>query len=155
MIITLTNEQIEWCKNLAIKRSGSMNHSDTLNSQNFLKQKPSWYRHYVGVLGELAYSIHTGQAVDETTIGKGDSGIDFEDGVQVKASDTVNKPNLMFPVSQFNRKIAKNYVLAWVKLPEVELIGRITREKILEVKTTKDYGYGNTYFVSHSHLETI
>ena len=41
MIITLTDSQMEWCKDLAMKRSGSMNHANTKNSSNFFK---SWKR---------------------------------------------------------------------------------------------------------------
>mgnify|MGYP000914462125 CR=1 FL=1 len=78
MKIKLTPEQMQWCKDLAIKRSGSMNHSETKNSINCFKSKDRWHRHYVGALGELAYSIYSGKEVDTTTIGRGDEGIDFE-----------------------------------------------------------------------------
>ena len=51
MKIKLTTKQMEWCQELAIKRSGSKNHAETKNSINCFKDKKGWHRHYVGVLG--------------------------------------------------------------------------------------------------------
>ena len=156
-LIKFSVEQMLFAKDLAIKRSGSMNHADTKNSQNFIKDKQPWWRHFIGVVGEMAYSIYSDYPIDQTTIGRGDSGVDFPNGVQVKASDTVLKPNLMFPVSQFNRKIARTYVLVWV-FPtghQAEIIGSISREDIEKHRTEHDFGYGNTYIVSNKHLELV
>tara|TARA_R110001599_G_scaffold166901_3_gene356742 strand:- start:1424 stop:1897 length:474 start_codon:yes stop_codon:yes gene_type:complete len=156
MKITLNQNQLDWCKNLAMKRSGSMNHANTKNSTNFFKDKPGWWRHYVGACGELAYAILTNQKVDTTTIGKGDTGIDFKDGVDVKSINSSFRPNrLLLLEKQFNRKIADSYVLAWCKLPEIELLGSIKRNKIMEVKENVDYGYGNSYYIGINHLNKI
>jgi len=151
----LSDEEIEQCKLLGMKRSGSMNHAETKNSQNFLNDKPAWYRHFIGVCGEHTYSLFSGEKVDSVTIGKGDNGFDFSNGVQVKSSDSKNKPNLMFPVSQFNRKIADTYVLVWVKLPECEIIGKISRNNVKNVCEVRDYGRGETIFVANDKLESI
>ena len=133
MIITLTDSQMEWCKDLAMKRSGSMNHADTKNSSNFFKSKPAWWRHYIGVIGELAYGIHTGEEVDST-------------------SNRKQKPDLLLNTNQFKRKTADHYVLAWVQDNNVELIGHIKRSKVIELKEIKDFGYGETYVIDKKHL---
>ena len=62
--ITLNQKQIDWCKELGYRRSASKNHADTKNSRNLSKDKPAWYRHFIGVCGEFAYAQHTGQKVD-------------------------------------------------------------------------------------------
>jgi len=152
MMITLTDSQMEWCKNLAMKRSGSMNHADTKNSSNFFKSKPAWWRHYIGVIGELAYGIHTGEKVDSTTIGKGDLGYDLKYGVDVKSSNSKQKPDLLLNTNQFKRKTANHYVLAWVQDNNVELIGHIKRSKVIELKEIKDFGYGETYVIDKKYL---
>ena len=152
MIIKLTDKELDWCKDLAMKRSGSMNHADTKNSSNFFKRKPAWWRHYIGVIGEFAYSKHTGEKVDILTIGKGDSGSDFKYGVDVKSSNSKNRPPLLLFANQFKRKVAKHYVLAWVKENSVELIGHIKRKKVIELKEIKDFGFGETYVIDNKHL---
>ena len=152
MIITLTEQQLEWCKDLAMKRSGSMNHADTKNSSNFFKSKPAWWRHYIGVIGELAYSIHTGEKVGVLTIGKGDSGYDFKYGVDVKCSNSKQRPDLLLNANQFKRKKANHYVLAWVQENTVELIGHIKRTKATELKEIKDFGNGETYVINKKYL---
>ena len=102
MIYKLSPEQIKWCMDLAIKRSGTHNHAETKNSINCFKNKAGWYRHYLGVLGELAYSIHSGLKIRPFT-GEADNGTDFDNGVDVKASDTKYKPNLLLFEKQFKK----------------------------------------------------
>ena len=156
MKITLNQNQLDWCKNLAMKRSGSMNHANTKNSTNFFKDKPGWWRHYVGACGELAYALYSNKNVDTTTIGRGDSGADFDNGVDVKTANFKTRPNrLLLLEKQFKRKYADSYVLAWFHSPNVELIGSIQRNKIMEVKKTVNYGYGDSYYIGVNHLNKI
>ena len=155
MKIKLTPEQMQWCKDLAMKRSGSKNHAETKNSINCFKDKEGWHRHYVGVLGELAYSIYSGKKIDISIIGRGDDGTDFDNGVDVKTSTSKYRPNLLMFKKQYERKKADSYVLAWLQLPIVELVGSITRNKFDELKETKDFGYGETYIVNKTHLNKI
>jgi len=155
MKIKLTPEQMQWCKDLAIKRSGSMNHSETKNSINCFKTRDGWHRHYVGALGELAYSIHSGKKIDTSIIGRGDDGTDFDNGVDVKTSSSKYRPDLLIFKKQYDRKIADSYVLAWLQLPTVELIGSISRTKFDELKEIKNFGYGDSYIVNKTHLNKI
>tara|TARA_R110002050_G_scaffold94607_2_gene196808 strand:- start:552 stop:1022 length:471 start_codon:yes stop_codon:yes gene_type:complete len=154
MIYKLEKKQLDWCMDLALKRSGTHNHAETKNSVNCFKDKAGWYRHYLGVLGELAYSIHTGFKIRPFT-GEADNGTDFDNGVDVKASDTKYKPNLLLFEKQFARKFAKSYVLVWIRLPYVQIIGEIKREKVIELKEIKNFGWGNSYFVNNKHLSNI
>lgn len=151
--IYLCDEDLKFCESHAKKRSGSMDDADTLNSQNFYNNKPPWWRHYIGMLGEFAYQVHSGYKVDTTTIGEGDDGTDFPGGIQVKASDLGVMPNLMFPLKQWQRKSANIYVLAWVVLPRtIHLLGWITREKADRVKVIHEYGRGSTYLIDREYL---
>ena len=61
------------------KRRAASVPDETENSANFFEDKgmPPWWRHYLGVLGERAYSILTGEPVNTWTIGRGDDGSDF------------------------------------------------------------------------------
>ena len=156
MIITLTEEQMEFAYNIGYKRSASVNHAVTRKSFNaYENKKPDWWRHYIGALGEVAYSIHIGKEIDTTTIGRGDDGTDFDNGVDVKSSDLNRKPNLLLGVNQFNKKYAKRYILAWVKLPEVELLGYIDREDVINKSEIKNFGYNDNYFVNNENLKPL
>lgn len=155
MIITLTEEQIEFAKNLGFKRSASMNHANTKNSCNPYKNKPNWHRHVVGALGELAYSIYSGEKIDTETIGRGDEGYDFNNKTDVKSSDLDRKPNLILGVNNFKRKYAERYVLAWVKIPTVELLGYIDRQDVIEKSIIKNFGFNDNYFVSNNNLKPL
>ena len=147
MIITLTEEQLNFAHNVGFKRSASVGHAVTKKSFNaYENKKPDWWRHYIGAIGELAYSIYIGKEIDTTTIGRGDDGTDFDNGVDVKSSDLNRKPNLLLGINQFNKKYAKRYVLAWVQIPKVELIGYIDKS------TIKNFGYNDNYFVNSKDL---
>lgn len=119
-----------------------MGHNDTKNSisMNHNSQK----RHYIGAVGELAYSKFSGLPVDVDTIGEGDNGNDFENGVNVKCSMSVMQPDLLFPKKQFNRKKSNYYVLSWIHESEVYLVGWAKRSEIALKHTVVDFGYGTT-----------
>jgi hypothetical protein len=151
--INLVDSDISFCKNLGDARSGSMGHRDTVNSQTMTHK--SRHRHFLGVVGELAYSKFSGLDVDSFTIGKGDDGNDFINGVNVKCSDSKNKPNLIFPSVQYERKRSEYYVLAWYKDSRVYLIGWTTRAEINLKHKMVDFGYGETVFFSNNLLRTM
>ena len=69
MIITLTEEQLNFAHSVGFKRSASVGHAVTKKSFNaYENKKPDWWRHYIGAIGELAYSIYIGKEIDTTTI---------------------------------------------------------------------------------------
>ena len=55
----------------------------------------------------------------------------------------------------FKRKYAERYVLAWVKIPTVELIGYIDRQDVIEKSTIKNFGFNDNYFVSNNNLKPL
>jgi len=159
---------LEWSLDKALRRSGSMNHADTVNSKNMRPDRPGYWRHYVGIIGELAYSWFSEQVlgiiqkVDIKTIGRGDTGIDFPDGSQIKATDCHKVPRLMVIVSQWKRKEEKRFVLAWIRwnvkpLPTVSLMGWITREEFEKLHRIEDAGraMGPSMWVDHKELHPM
>lgn len=153
----LTHAHLAWCKQLAMKRSGSMNHADTCHSKNCMPHRPPWTRHYIGAIGELVVSWRCGVKVDTHTIGRGDSGSDFPGGVQVKASDLKTEPNLVISTDEWGRKPASVYVLVWIRdeLSRASIMGFITREKADKVKLLVDGGIQPFWFINRQHLSPI
>lgn len=136
-------EAIAWCFKHGMARSASMNHADTKNSRNFFSGKPPYHRHVLGIKGELAYSwwlrhINRYHPVDIKTLGRGDTGTDFPGGVQIKSSDLDHVPNLLIGVTQWQRKHANYYVLAWVRPEHVWLIGWISTEEFEKIHKVRE-----------------
>lgn len=147
----------DWCWALAKRRSGSMGDKETKNSWN--PKMNSRKRHYIGVLGEWCWSVLSGHPIDIETIGRGDDGTDFPGGIQVKGADQENMPNLLIPESQYDRKVADHYVLVWVREKTGLILGRITREKMDQVKKFVKQGdkgmICNTWWTDYRHLTKI
>jgi len=162
MNVLIIKTDLKWCKWLGKKRSASMGHAETKNSKNMVGGTP-WKRHYFGAIGEKAWSILTGEPVDVKTIGRGDAGTDFSNGTQVKGAYQRKKPNLLIPVDQYDRKIAKRYILGWIKQKDfgvvVEILGQISRGKCDRVKRFVKKGDMNmkvdTWLISNTHLEVL
>lgn len=153
----LKPEHLAWCKELAMKRSGSMGHANTCHSKNCMKDRPGWWRHFIGVIGELVISWRCSFEVDTQTIGRGDSGSDFPGGIQVKASDLSYEPNLVVSVDEWARKPAQVYVLVWIRdeLSRASIMGFITRDKADSVKLLVDGGIKPFWFIHRKHLSPI
>lgn len=155
MIITLNEKQMTWCYELALVRSGSVGHSE---KSLINKTSSSIKNHFLGVRGEAAFSIVSGIKMDTTTFGRGDGGIDFktEHGtIQVKASPSKYRPNLLVPPDKWEKNTADIYVLVWVKKNICNIIGYITFEDMKRVHKFTDYGNGKTYFISNYYLKDI
>lgn len=152
--VELTPEDKKFCWKWAQKRSGSMGDNDTKNSHSFGMNSKT--RHYVGLLGERAYGKYIDFPVDTATIGRGDDGTDFPDGIQVKGAMTEKMPNLLIPVDQYDRKPCESYVLVWVKKTHAIILGIINREVVEKVKKFIKEGdrgmYCDTWWVDREHL---
>ncbi len=156
MTIKLTADEIINAYYIGYNRSNSVGHSNTKISKNLHKNRPNWWRHFVGALGEVAYAKVTGEKVDTKTLGKGDNGFDFKNGIDIKSSDLKKKPSLIISKQAFDSKICKTYLLAWVKIPYVELLGTIKRDEVLnnlDKMFLKETPYGETYIVNNSKLK--
>ena len=95
MKFKLTKKQLNYALGLAMKRHDAkhasfrnkdtdrfMNESKGSLSEKFSVDK-QYMAHFLGVIGELGYSLVTGESVDENIYSVRDDGQDF-DGVEVK-----------------------------------------------------------------------
>lgn len=165
--VVLNDNQIEFARELAKRRHEAKNisfkNSGILTDTNKAtpveeyiydkRHKP----HFLGLLGEMAYALTTGQKVDTNIYSVRDRGFDVGD-VEVKTS-TWNGPTIELKIKQkeFETKHPSKYVLARASETEfniIELIGQITREDFDRYKIAKQYKPTNpvNYIVGTQHL---
>jgi hypothetical protein len=174
MRISLTDEQVDYCLELGMARHDAKDKSfrnrDVGKFQNqskhtladYVKVDPQYMAHFIGVLGEMAWSIHTGEALDEEIYAVRDNGEDFE-GTEVKTLTYFGRgePELKIPESEYKeRQSVQRYVLARVdpKSPnDVELLGKIDREIFDVLKEKKQYGVSKpkNFIVPQSSMERV
>lgn len=165
MKIKLSKEQIDFCIDLGKKRHEAKHISFRRNSFSVSEEKrisdvPSEYLpHIIGVIGELAWSLYTGESVDENIYKVRDSGEDFK-GVEIKTV-TYNgsgEPELKIPVKDWESKTPNLYVLAKFDMVDtIELLGCIERKRFDEIKKRKKYGrfLPLNYVVKMSDLDGV
>lgn len=122
-----------------------------------LNRRYSIYSMCIGTVGEYGYGKMTGQKVNLTVKSRGDKGIDFPDGAQVKTV-TYNGPDKELKVSSLSLvKTPKKYVLAYYdksnKSDFVVMIGEISYESFLSKKKEKYYKGRLTYIVDAKDLD--
>jgi|TARA_B100000401_G_scaffold201027_1_gene135536 hypothetical protein len=156
MKFKLDKKQLNYALGLAMKRHdakhSSFRNKDTTRFMNDSKGQMSekfsvdkqYMAHFLGVIGELGYSLATGETIDENIYSVRDDGQDFE-GVEVKTITYMGsgEPELKITVKEYEqRKPPKLYVLTRFNLKnnEVEVLGRITRPQFDKVKIKKRYG---------------
>ena len=156
MKFKLTKKQLNYALGLAMKRHDAkhasfrnkdtdrfMNESKGSLSEKFSVDK-QYMAHFLGVIGELGYSLVTGESVDENIYSVRDDGQDF-DGVEVKTITYMGsgEPELKITVKEYEqRKPPELYFLTRFNLKknEVEVLGRISRRDFDEKKKQKRYG---------------
>jgi len=149
MKIKFNSEQIEKAVSTAVARHEAKNISFRNKEIYFPKVKnefgiPNEYApHLIGVLGEMAWATVKGIPIDENIYKVRDKGEDFR-GVEIKTITYFGKgePELKIKLQEFNKKHPKLYVLMRVDplTLEIELLGKITREKFSQIKVKKKYG---------------
>jgi len=173
MKFQLDKEQLEYALDLAMRRHdakhSSFRNKDTENFRNKTKSKMSekfkvdfqYMAHFLGVIGELGYSLVTGEDVDEEIYAVRDSGQDFE-GVEVKTITYMGagEPELKIPVKEYEQRTPPVlYVLTRFnsRSNEVEVLGKISRSRFDEVKKKKQYGRNKplNYIVPLSRMEEV
>jgi len=173
MKIKLTKKQLDYALNLAIKRHDakhtSFRNKDTELFSNDAKQSISartgadrqYMAHFLGVLGELGWSLITGEAVDEEIYDVRDSGQDFE-GIEVKTITYMGRgePELKITVKEYDRRDPPNlYILTRYdsSTSTIDVLGKITREKFDQVKIKKRYSstLPQNYIVPLSKMEKL
>jgi hypothetical protein len=170
-VIELTNDQVSECVSLGTSRHAAK-HSSFRNKNRWNSRKTSkvgrhkiaaeFEPHILGVLGEMAWSLHSSQELDRNIYEVRDDGEDFP-SLEVKTLTYFGKgePELKIPVTEFvERDKVKIYVLARVDLKrpeEVELLGQIDRAVFNILKTKKKYGQHlpTNYIVKLSEMELI
>jgi len=158
MKIKLTDKQLEEALSLAMQRhdakSKSFRNRTTEEFMNEAKSKLAstakvdyqYMAHYLGVIGEMAWSLFTGEPVDTNIYAVRDDGEDFK-GVEVKTITYCGpgEPELKITVKEYTqRKPPKMYVLVRFNMEknETEVLGTITRQKFDRECKTKQYGRG-------------
>jgi hypothetical protein len=160
--ITLTKDQYNTCLQLAKNRHNSKN--EKIRNKNTLMKDPKkdYYPHLIGILGEMAWAIHTGQDIDsniyKTTTKHHQDFVDTEVKTTTYFGD--GEPELKIPKKEFKRKQAKLYILARVdikKLTEIQILGTITHNKFVRRRKTKRYGkkYPFNWVVPLSKMEEV
>jgi hypothetical protein len=156
MKFKFTDEQMQTALSLAMQRhdakSNSFRNRTTEEFMNEAKSKLAgsakvdyqYMAHYLGVLGETAWSLHTGEPVDTEIYAVRDDGEDFK-GIEVKTMTYMGagEPELKITVKEYTqRKPPKLYVLVRfdLKKNEAEILGKITRSKFDSNCKTKQYG---------------
>ena len=171
MKFKLTKKQLNYALSLAMQRHDAkhtsfrnkdtdrfMNESKGSLSEKFSVDK-QYMAHFLGVIGELGYSLVTGEPVDENIYSVRDDGQDF-DGVEVKTITYMGsgEPELKITVKEYDqRKPPELYVLTRFNLKnnEIDVLGKITRGEFDQRKVKKRYGarLPQNYIVPLSHMD--
>lgn len=147
----------------------SINYEDQVKAHNYalevVREKRKYFNcsyesYFVGALGELAYSKVTKQEVNFDVYEgyKGDGGVDFPDGTDVKTS-TWQSGGIQLKVSKKNPKKCKQYALCRVvhetmqhktKMNftnniRVQIIGTINHKEFHKNKMSSSWGYDYVY----------
>ncbi len=173
MKFKLTKKQLNYALSLAMQRHDAkhtsfrnkdtdrfMNESKGSLSDKFSVDK-QYMAHFLGVIGELGYSLVTGESVDETIYSVRDSGQDFE-GVEVKTITYMGsgEPELKITVKEYDKRNPPElYVLTRFNLKnnEIDVLGQITRKEFDQKKVRKRYGarLPQNYIVPLSKMDKV
>ena len=173
MKFKLTKKQLNYALSLAIQRHDAkhasfrnkdtdrfMNESKGSLSDKFSVDK-QYMAHFLGVIGELGYSLVTGESVDENIYSVRDDGQDF-DGVEVKTITYMGsgEPELKITEKEYDKRNQPElYVLTRFNLKnnEIDVLGKITREEFDQKKARKRYGarLPQNYIVPLSHMDKL
>jgi len=112
----------------------------------------------IGAIGEYAYSLYSGLPFDDNIYSRGDGGIDFPDGTDVKTSSFMGY-DVELKVGKFYPAV-KKYVLAqyndYFNTHKVILVGEISSNNFWTKSKIKTYGKGSkTNYVKIEDLDRI
>ncbi len=136
MIITLTNKELYFLKDLAKNRNKK---EKKFGACTYGRKQGSCMAHFIGIVGEYAVAKSLNTTVDERIFeDHGDDGIDLDSGKWgVKTTTYLNDPYLRVEVHHFNEGI-NGYVLCAYKpevnLRRVDIVGWASKD---EVKTSE------------------
>jgi hypothetical protein len=167
MKIKIPQQKQKMAMEVAILRHEAKNQSFR-NSSILTKDKdtgiPNEYMpHYIGALGEIAWSILTGENIDREIYPVRDGGQDFS-GIEIKTITYFGngEPELKITKKEYSERKPPNlYVLARTNIksyePEVEILGKITRNEFDRLKIEKQYGINKpvNYILPLSKMEKL
>ncbi|NBW58404.1 hypothetical protein EBR43_11650 [bacterium] len=112
----------------------------------------------IGTAGEVAYGKLHGFKVNMLLKSRGDGGIDFKDGAQVKTVTYSGKGKKELKMSRLHsKKLPKKLVLAHYdadnKSDHVTLIGEISYDNFINKKKEKWYFNRKVYYVTEDQLD--
>jgi hypothetical protein len=109
----------------------------------------------VGILGELAYSIVTGEPMDSKQRLLGDGGTDFSGGINIKSGEVGKTKYLIEDIDKLGH--VDIYILVVVNLGKItgEIIGWIDYQGLREGSRVKDFGYGDRLALPIDELHDI
>ncbi len=172
MKFKLNKKQFNYCYKLAKQRHDAKHASFRNKNQIMPDDKREMFEnkfsvdkqympHFLGVVGELAWSLYTGDKVDENIYSVRDGGEDFK-GIEIRTLTYQGdgEPELKVKVSEYEeRKPPELYVLIHfdMKTNVVNILGKITRENFDNNKIKKKYGryLPLNYVVPLSKMEKI
>lgn len=132
MIITLTDKELYFLRELALKRNGK---EKKFGACTYGGKQGSGMAHFIGLTGEYAVAKSVGTQVDERIFeDHGDDGIDIESGKWgVKTTTYIHDPYLRVEVHHFNEGI-QGYVLCAYKpninIREINIVGWASKEEV-------------------------
>jgi hypothetical protein len=142
----LSEEELQKAEEFAKAVAAKKMYSDIDRTENF----------FIGTLGEIAYAKRNGLDVNFDVIkNKGDGGVDFVDGAQVKTV-TWGGNNKQLKVKKINENVSK-YVLGYVhKLnpSNVYLIGEVSIANFKKKAQFIDK-YGGVYVLDEKDLDVL
>lgn len=166
MKIYLNKKQLQRAIELAIERHEAKDQSFR-NASIYFPQKRNefgisneYIPHLIGVLGEMAWAAANGLQIDQNIYKVRDMGEDF-DGVEIKTTTYfgAGEPELKIKKKEFESKRPKLYVLMRVNpnTLDIEVLGKITREKFNQNKVVKKYGPNlpENFIVPLSKMEKV
>jgi hypothetical protein len=109
----------------------------------------------VGILGELAYSIVTGEPMDSKQRLLGDGGTDFSGGINIKSGEVGKTGYLIEDIDKFGD--VDIYILVVVDLGKItgDIRGWIGSDEFQEKGIIKDFGFGNRKAIPVDKLHDI
>lgn len=121
------------------------------------KSTKNWSKestHFLGLIGELCFSIHTGLKIDKELKVGGDDGYDFiynGKTYDIKTTSYYSKPNLTQNLNP--KKWADYYILVGVNIDKkvAKIFGYATKEAVQNAELY-DYGYGNRRVIEADNL---
>lgn len=155
MKFELTKANLSYLFNLAKQRHDAK-HSSFRNASRIMSDEKNeafedlfkidkqYMPHFLGLVGEYAWSKYSGEPLDETIYAVRDGGEDFK-GVEVKTITYMGagEPELKITQKEYEaRKKPNKYVLVRFDLKSkvVEILGTITRYMFDKEKVSKKYG---------------